>query len=235
MTRRKAIAPLLVLQLGAGLATASAQDAEGFVPPRPTGYVSDFAAVVDPASEARMTALITRLRGATGAEIAVVTLPTVGDNEASEVAYRIGRRWGVGAAAEIGDSTRNAGIVMLLVPRRAGEARSGQIRIEVGRGLEGIVTDAASGRIRDLMLPQLSREAYGPGLLEGVSALSATIARGYGVTDSALTSWRPPPVAPGGGGGGGSFLPLLLFILIFFLLSSRRGRGRRRGIYWGGP
>src|SRR5690606_927515 len=210
------------------------QDAASYVPARPTGYVSDFASVVDPASEARMTDLITRLRGATDAEIAVVTLPTIGDHEASEIALRIGRAWGVGAAAEIGDSTRNAGLVLLLVPRTAGEPRSGQIRIEVGRGLEGIVTDATSGRVRELMLPHLSAERYGEGLAEGVTALSSIIARGYGVTDSALTSWRPPPVAPQGGSGG-SFLPLILFILVFFLLSSGRGRRRRRRIYWGGP
>ena len=67
-----------------------------------------------------MTDLITRLRGVTRAEMAVVTLPTIGDREAAEVALAIGRRWRVGDDAELGDPTRNAGIVVLLVPREGG-------------------------------------------------------------------------------------------------------------------
>ena len=47
VTRSKAIAAILVLQLGAAIGHAAAQDAESFVPPRPTGYVSDFASVLD--------------------------------------------------------------------------------------------------------------------------------------------------------------------------------------------
>ena len=53
--------------------------------------------------------------------------PPLAGIEASDVALVIGRRWGVGAKAEVGDKIRNAGLVMLLVPRarRAGRARSG--------------------------------------------------------------------------------------------------------------
>jgi len=83
----------------------------------------------------------------------VVTLPTLGDRSEAEVALAILRAWGVGRKAEIGDSTRNAGLVLLLVPRQGGRAGSGAIRVEVGYGLEGIVTDASAGRVRDLMLP----------------------------------------------------------------------------------
>ena len=240
-TRLKAIALAMGLQLGA-LAAAPAAAQEGvdrYVPAAPTDFVSDFASVLDPASERQMTDLITRLRGVTRAEIAVVTLPTIGDREASEVALAIGRKWGVGAKGEIGDSARNAGLVLLLVPRQGGVPGSGHIRIEVGRGLEGFVTDAMSGRIRDnVMGPFLAREEYGPGLAAGVEALTSVLARGYGVSDSTLTRWRPP-VAGSGDSGWVGFLPIILFLVIMFLMMSAgsgngRGRRRRRRVYWGG-
>jgi uncharacterized protein len=144
-TRLKAIGLGLALQLAATGLWAQAGP-EQYVPAQPLGLVSDFANVIDAGSKAEMDDLLTRLRGASGVEVAVVTLPTVGDYEASEVALAIGRKWGVGLKADVGDVRRNAGAVVLLVPRREGEPNSGQIRVEVGTGLEGVVTDLQAGR-----------------------------------------------------------------------------------------
>jgi uncharacterized protein len=242
-TRAKAIALLAALQLTAGgalglggEAAAQTAGADSLVPAQPVGYVNDFASVVDPESASQMSDLIERLRGATGAEIAVVTLASIGDQDPAQVALAIGRRWKVGAKAEIGDPRRNAGLVILLVPKRENDPNSGQIRIEVGQGLEGIVTDAAAGQVRDQMRPDLSAGQYGPGLLLGVRSLASLIAKGYGVTDSALTAYQPPST-PGGETTTQSLLPFLLFILFFLLVSGAFGGRRRRrgGIYWGGP
>jgi uncharacterized protein len=243
--RAKATALRVGLQLSLLLAPVTPRYAwaqaspgiDSLIPPQPTGYVNDFASVIAADSARTMDELIERLQGATGAEIAVVTLPSIGDHPAAEVALAIGRKWKVGAKAEIGDPRRNAGIVLLVVPRREGDPNSGHIRIEVGQGLEGIVTDAAAGQIRDLMVPELSQGDYGAGLMIGVRTLSSLIARGYGVSDSALTAYRPPASPGAGGSNGGNLLPLL-FLVFFFLMMSRAFGGRRRrrsGIYWGGP
>jgi uncharacterized protein len=218
-------------------AWAQSRGADTLVPAQPVGYVNDFASVIDAQSAAAMDDLIERLRGATGAELAVVTLPSIGTQDAAEVALAIGRRWRVGAKAEIGDPRRNAGLVLLLVPRRAGDPNSGHIRIEVGQGLEGIVTDATAGQVRDLMRPQLSSGEYGPALLLGVRSLASLIARGYGVSDSALTAYQPPSAPVGGSPPVQSMLPILLLVVFLLLMSGATGgrRRRRRGIYWGGP
>jgi uncharacterized protein len=137
----------------------------------------------------------------------------------------------------VGDPRRNAGAVVLVVPRLNHKPGTGHVRIETGQGLEGIVTDAAAGQIRrDVMGPDLEREAYGPAVMKGVRALTSRIARGFGVSDSVLTAYQPPP------NGGetspiGNFLPVLLFILFMLLASGALGgrRRRRRGVYWGGP
>jgi uncharacterized protein len=245
--RAKATALFVGLQLAAGAALASpglapvalqAQSpaVERLFPDRPTGYVTDVANLVEPNAAAQMTSLIERLRAVTGAEISVVTLPTIGERDEAEVALAIGRKWGVGAKAAIGDSTRNAGLVLLLVPRQNHQPGTGHVRIEVGQGLEGIVTDAAASRIRrDVMGPELAAERYSDALLHGTQALVSLVARGYGVSDSTLNRYELPPAgAPAGGGGG---IPPFLIILILFILFSTLfgGRRRRRGVYWGGP
>ena len=232
-TRRKATALLAVLQLTAAAALpAQSSEVERLFPAQPVGLVNDFASVIDPASRDEMDDLLTRLRSATGAEMTVVTLPTIGDHDEAEVALAIGRKWGVGARAEIGDQRRNAGMVVLLVPRVNHEPGTGHLRIEVGQGLEGIVTDAASGQIRrDVMGPLLAREEYGPALMAGTRALTGLVARGYGITDSTLATAPLPVPARGPSSQFLSLLPLLLFIL--FIMLANRG-GRRRRVYWGG-
>jgi uncharacterized protein len=241
-TRAKATALRVVLQLilaGFGPSATTgllAQDrgVDTLIPAQPVGYVNDFASVLDAESAAQIEDLARRLQAATAAEMVVVTLPSIGDREASEVALAIGRKWKIGSKAEIGDPRRNAGLVVLLVPRRDKEPNSGQIRLEVGQGLEGIVTDAAAGRVRDLMRPDLAAGRYDAGLLTGTRALASMIARGYGVTDTTLTAYQPEPNPGLSPTGGSSILPLLFFI-VFMLLVSRAGRRRRSGIYWGGP
>jgi uncharacterized protein len=237
----KAIALLTALQLIAGVLLAQDSAVRGLFPARPTGFVTDAAGIVDQAAEARITDLAQRLKATTAAEIAVVTLPTIGERDEADVALEIGRAWGVGAASEIGDPTRNAGIVVLVVPRQDGRPGTGRVRIEVGRGLEGVVTDVTAGRIRDLMGPQLAREDYSGALQTGVEALAGIIAHEFGVSDTALTNARPAARPRGGGNPLAGALPIVLFV-IFLLVSGamgggrgKRGRRRRRHVYWGGP
>jgi uncharacterized protein len=237
-TLAKATALLAVLQLiVVAPSAAQSRGVDTLVPAQPVGYVNDLASVLDAQSRTQLEDLIPRLRAATGAEVAVVTLPSIGNYDPAEVALAIGRKWKVGAKAEIGDPRRNAGLVLLLVPRRPGDPNSGHIRIEVGQGLEGIVTDAAAGGVRDLMRPDLAAGRYGPGLLLGVRALSSLIARGYGISDSALTAYQPPSGQEGRSSPVGNILPVLLFVLFILIASGALGGGRRRrgGVYWGGP
>jgi uncharacterized protein len=225
-----------LLQLIPGL-LASQQPGSGIAqlfPAQPAGYLTDVAAVVDPASAARIDTIATRLRALTGAELAVVTLPTIKEYAPSDVALTIGRSWGVGAKGSIGDPRRNAGMVLLLVPRT--ENQRGQIYLATGQGIEGIVTDATAGRIQDLMIPQLREAQYGPALVTGVTELAGIVARGLGVTDSTLSPKNPVTIA----GGTSVRLALLVIILVFFLvltvLAARARRwARRHVIYWGGP
>lgn len=163
--------------------------------PAPRGYVNDFAGVLDAASARHMEAVIAEVREKTRGEIAVVTLPDIGDRAASDVALQIGRQWGVGAKGEAGDPAKNLGVVVLLVPQKDHRPGTGHVFIATGRGAEGFLTDARVGRIRDAMIPFLAREEYGKGLGLGVDLIATAMAREFGVT---LTGpqYVTPPRAP---------------------------------------
>src|SRR5688572_25700450 len=202
------------------------------VPP-PRGFVNDFAGILDSQSTRHMEAVITELREKTRGEIAVVTLPEIGDRQASDVAVQIGRQWGVGATGEAGDPAKNLGVVILLVPMRNHERGTGQIFIATGRGAEGFLPDARVGRIRDAMTPNLAREEYGQGLSVGVDLIAQAFAGEFGVDLSAPEYVRPPPAAasPPQIPIGKIILVVILIIIVSSL--SRMGRRRRRR-RWGG-
>src|SRR5207253_8847834 len=125
------------------------------------------------------TAVITELREKTRGEIAVVTLADIADRPAADVALQIGRQWGVGAKGEAGDPAKNLGVVVLLVPLKDHRPGTGQVFISTGRGVEGFLTDARTGRIRDAMTPYLAREDYGAGLARGVDLIAQEIGRAH--------------------------------------------------------
>lgn len=191
--------------------------------PAPRGFVNDFAGVLDSASIRHMDAVIREVREQTRGEIAVVTLPDIGDRAASDVAVQIGRQWGVGAAAEAGDRSKNLGVVLLIVPRKNHQAGTGAVFIATGRGAEGFLPDSRVGRIRDAMLPALADEDYNKALSVGVDLIAQAFASEFGVTLTNPEYAMPPPDAtntrpqvriP--------FVWLLAFVI--FLLIVTRGR-----------
>lgn len=247
---RKVIGAIAALQLTVLLSlSAQAGGVATLFPAQPTGMVTDVANIIDGPVRARIEARLTRLREVTGAEVAVVALPTIGDHAPVEVAVAIGRAWGVGAKAAIGSQQRNAGVVMLLVPRTA--EHKGEIFIASGTGTEGFVTDARSGEVADQMLPALRNGDYGGAVDIGTAALADLMAREMGVQDSSLVRKSAPahrsfpfralyPLlffifwivvvsrgrrGGGPGGGGGSWI-------VPFLIGQAMGGGRNSG--WGG-
>jgi len=236
----KATRVLWLLQLVPALLFAQDAAVGGLFPAAPTNHLTDAADIVDPASERAINDLAARLRTATGAELAVVTLPTIGDRSPADVALSIGRAWGVGAKGAIGDPSRNAGLVLLLVPRT--EEHRGEIYLATGRGVEGIITDAMAGRITDLMLPLLREARWGDALLLGTRAIAATVARGFGVSDSVLAATDPFRGRAATAGLSPLVIVLIVVaVLVLFLIIARQAQPagrfrprRRRPTTWGG-
>lgn len=132
--------------------------------PRDSGaWVADVAGVIPAEAEARMNARIERLHADLGAEIAVVTAPDV-EGEPKAFATTLLNEWGVGSEAA------NNGVVLLLVVERR------RVEIEVGYGLEAVLTDAAAGRLLDTnVVPRFKAGDLGGGLEAGVDALDTRL------------------------------------------------------------
>lgn len=230
---------LLAILLAAG--RLSAQGVE--VPP-PRGLVSDFAEVIDADRESSLTRLIEIVRAGSRGEIAVVTLRDIAGREVGDVALSIGREWGVGAKAPVGDRARNAGVVVLLVPRETSADGRGYITIQVGQGAEGFITDAMAGDIRREATPLLQQGAYGAAL----GLITARLAQRYSAEFGfALDSTLVPPRRAASTRGFNPATLLFIFVVLVIVLNvlGRRGfrgsrmiipiilsGGRHRG--WGG-
>jgi uncharacterized protein len=206
--------------------------------PAPTGYVNDFAKVVDPAARAAMEAVIGQVRAASGGEIVVVTLADLGGRESMDVARDIGRAWKIGAQGAAGDQRRNTGVVLLLVPGvRPGDGKA-KLAIATGSGAEGFITDALAGRIRDEVGRQsVSAGSYAAGLVAGVQLLGAAYASEFGFKLTGEAAPAPDTEAPRPVRRSGSFLAKLIFIgvlfVIFGVLGRRRGGGGGGGLMQG--
>jgi uncharacterized protein len=207
--------------------------------PAPVGYVNDFANAISAESETMITRIIEDVRAKSGGEIAVVTLADIGLRNESEWALAIGRQWGVGASAAIGDRRRNAGVVILLVPKETNSSGRGACRIETAQGTEGFITDGEAGAICREATPLFAQRDYSAGLLLVTRRVADRFAAEFGFTID--TSIAPPlrqetQRAPGTRMVRG-FPPQAVFFLIIFVLmflrsigGGRRGRrGRRSG------
>jgi uncharacterized protein len=204
--------------------------------PAPRGLVNDFANVLSPAAAAMMERVAQDVRDKSRGEIAIVTLPDLAGRDPSEMALRIGREWKVGNLADIGDRSRNAGTIILLVPKETSSDGRGACRVETGQGTEGFITDATAAQICREATPAFQQRDYSTGLELVTLRVAERYASEFGFTlDTSLQAPAMPiqrssrqPVRQSGG-----ISPLFLLILLFVVLSllggGRRGRGRGCG------
>jgi uncharacterized protein len=206
------------------LLTTVPAGAQGELPPL-TQPVNDFANVIDPASKARLDDLIRRLESATGDAIIVATRDSIAPfADERELAVK----WYENRGRGVGDKEEDTGVLFVLLPKDRA------VWIEVGYGLEGVITDGFSGSIsRELMAPAFREGRYGDGLVAGVTAVAERVAKERNVSLGDL------PVAPREQRrreGGIPFWVIVLLFVLFLWLSSRGGGGggrRRRGSMWG--
>jgi uncharacterized protein len=198
--------------------------------PPPRGLVNDFANVIPATSAARIERIAQDVRDKSKGEIAVVTLADLGGREPSEIALRIAREWKVGNAAGIGDRTRNAGVVILLVPKETASDGRGRCRIEVGQGSEGFITDAMSGEICREATPAFQQRDYGTGLELVTLRVAQRYAQEFGFTLDTTLEAPVMPAAPTrrsqrSSGGINPIVLLIIFFIVISMLGGRRGRG----------
>jgi uncharacterized protein len=219
---------LISLTVALACSAAALQRAASAQEPLPvlTEPVNDFARVIDGPSARELDRLSRALQSATGDTIVVVTIDTAsayGDIRA--YANELFENHGRG----IGEKGKDNGLLILLA------VQDRRVWVEVGYGLEGIITDGFAGETsREEMTPAFRRNDYGAGLLAGARRLAARIAEARGVSLDTLPIPARARRAPAP--STRAWVPPLFFVLLvlFVLMSSLRGRRRRRRTFWGG-
>lgn len=122
------------------------------------GRINDYADVIDSDDEAQLNEYLTRLDDQTGIQIAVLTVPTIDGESIETYSMRVAESWKLGQKGE-----DNGALVVLALEEH-------DIRIEVGYGLEGVLTDTKCGLIlRNVIIPEFKDGDYSEGILKGVS------------------------------------------------------------------
>jgi uncharacterized protein len=170
----------VVLALAVSPRVARGQDAPPiarYVPNAPDRrhvFVTDSAHILSAETIAALQDSAQALQSATGADIAWVTLPTLGGRAIEEATVYLGRTWKVGSAGQPGDALRNRGLVILYVPDKSKTAGS-NFRVEVGKGLQGTIIDSRSRAISAAMREDLRAKRYDAGYLAGWNAAAALV------------------------------------------------------------
>ena len=191
--------------------------------PALTGRVVDNAALLDATAEREIDAALDRHEQQTGEQFVVVTLPSLQGYDIADYGYRLGRQW------QIGEADEDTGALLIVAPNER------QVRIEVGYGLEGELTDATSRIIIEReIVPAFRAGDFQAGIERGVAAMLAASGGTYDPS--------PLPGQPAGDAGAEQFalMAILAVWALIFVLAAMRERqrprrgGRARGGY-GGP
>jgi uncharacterized protein len=191
------------------------------LPEAPSRFLYDEPGVLSPAERAEIEDSL-MVFDKQGIEIGVAIFSTIHDDPIEDVSLALAEKWKPGRK-----DTDNGALIVVALEQHA-------MRIEVGYGLEGVLTDALAGRIiQSDMAPAFRQGRFGDGVMRAVSNI-ARVARGEAIPEpehTELPAWVP--------------LILIVMLIIFISIVKRASRrawtsGRRGGFYpwigggWGG-
>lgn len=208
------------------------------LPPPPRGYsptaaevVVDAADVLSAQSVDRINRIALDVRQKSGGEMAVVTMPDIGLRAASDVSLEIGRQWGVGSSAGIGQRERNAGAVVLVVPKETSSDGRGHCFVSTGQGVEGFITDFDAASMCREATPYFQQRDYATGVTLIATRVGEEFAREFGFAlDSTLDARDIAPRVdrPRRVDGEREISPIAFFLLVFIAMMVLSSMGRRR-------
>lgn len=210
---------VLILLLSVGAAFAAAPK----FPPL-TGRVVDNANILSPETEAKLTTELATLETQTGRQVVVATLPDLQGYEIEDYGYQLLRTWGIGS------KERDDGAILIVAPSER------KVRVEVGYGLEPVLTDALSSLIiNQQILPAFKAGNMEQGVVDGTDAL----VRQLSLPDEEARAAAAAPAAANSESdsiGPATIFVIFIIIWLFSGVMGGFGRGRRgrggRGLWW---
>jgi uncharacterized protein len=169
------------------------------------GRVNDYGGMLPPEAERRLETLLKELEEKDSTQVAVLTVPSLDGDSLEDFSMRVAERWKIGRKG-----LDNGALLVIARDDR-------KVRIEVGYGLEGRLTDLTAGRIiRDRIVPEFRAGRFDQGVLNGVVALTEVV-RGE------FKAPAQPPTGPAASG----VEDLMPFVLVFIFLVFMLGRVSR--------
>jgi uncharacterized protein len=185
--------------------------------PRLQGYVNDYGDMISPAAEAELTAKLKSFEASDSTQVVILTVPSLKGEPIEDYSIRVAEAW------KIGQARKDNGVIITV------SREDRRMRIEVGRGLEGKLTDLAAGRIIDqVMKPRFREGNFDAGFKAAVSAL----------IDATRGEFKADQRRPGKGRSRFQIHPLyffiawMLFIALVAVLRGRKSARAHRGRGW---
>jgi uncharacterized protein len=172
--------------------------AYGLEVPRLQGYVNDYAGMISPPAKSKIEEALGAFEQSDSTQIVILTIPSLEGEDIENFGIKVGDTW------KIGQKGKDNGAILIVSKQER------KIRIEVGYGLEGKLTDLMSGRIIDgVIKPRFKEGDFDRGFITGVSAI-------IDATRGEFRTERRP--AQRGQKGISPFLTIFLFFAIFTLI-----------------
>ncbi|HYJ30179.1 MAG TPA: TPM domain-containing protein, partial [Allosphingosinicella sp.] len=177
--------------------------------PALSGRVVDAANLLDPAQEADLTRRLEELERASSRQLVVATVPSLEDRPIEEYGYQLGRHW------QIGQSEANNGTILLVAPADR------KVRIEVGYGLEPILTDALSHQIiQQQILPRFREGDMAGGIIAGTAAVIEQLGAPPEQAEQRALAAAEAQRAQGSDSGETPFGLAVWLVILFFMVTS---------------
>ncbi|HEY2491624.1 MAG TPA: TPM domain-containing protein [Paenibacillus sp.] len=233
--RKLTLLSALMVTLFSILTSTVAWSATGVPAPSGDIYVQDFENLLSQEQENELRRLGRALEDSTKAQIAVLTVPTLGDLTIEEYANKAFRQY------KLGDQKLNNGVLLLL------SLEQREVRIEVGYGLEGALPDGKVGRFIDnITIPYIQEDKPDQAIMETYKSLYNEVSIEYNVQDSLSPQSIQLPEVQETSNDKGSFIWIIIIVIFLVLdftlfkgaismtLLSMLGNGRGRGGRGGG-
>lgn len=185
--------------------------------PKPTGYINDRADIISPEVELKLEQFLKDFDKSDSTQVSILTIPTLDGESLEDYSLRVLESWG------LGQKDKDNGALLLVAKAER------KIRIEVGYGLEGRLTDLLAGRIVDNEIsPRFKQGDFDGGIVSGVVGIAQAVRGEYTGTGKTKQKKKSNPFG---------FIFILFFLLPLFsrIGGNRGGRHHRGGIFFGGP
>jgi uncharacterized protein len=215
----------ILVGTGAGclmlLALVLAANAQSLKFPELSGRVVDQANILDASTKTALTEKLRALEERTTNQLVVVTLASLQGTSIEDYGYQLGRQW------RIGQKDKNNGALLIVAPNER------KVRIEVGYGVEGSLTDAVTKLIiENSILPRFRANDFVGGITRGTDDILAVLS-GQADEYKQRAAKRPDNAAPGLSLGTILLLAFIAFLVLRAVSRNAFGSRRRRGGLWG--